>query len=152
MVPCGSHQSLFGFADHERDSRNLSPVWTHPCLFTNSPNSSLRIRCFYNTKNYLTLVDLIGFCLGRDCGSCVSAVCPAIEWVTMRTTAICPKMNFLSRSTSLYYQWVSCVNTLHHSSSQRSCTTTFNQVINSNCRLQSSNILKHTYTAYCVNS
>lgn len=106
MAPCGSHQSLFGFPDHERDSRNLSPVWTHPCLFTNSPNSFLKIRCFYNTKSSLTLVDLIGFCLGRDCGSYVSAVCPAIEWVTMRITAICPKMNFLSRSKTHEIQFV----------------------------------------------
>lgn len=55
MDACGSHQSLFGFPDHEHDSRNLSPVWTHPCLFTSSPNSSLKKRCFYNTKKFFDL-------------------------------------------------------------------------------------------------
>lgn len=35
------------------------------------------------TKNSLILVDLIGFCSVRDCGTRVSAVCPALEWVKM---------------------------------------------------------------------
>lgn len=52
---------------------------------------------FSITKNSLILVDLIGFCLRRDCGACVSARCPVSKWVTMSRAALSPKMNFISR-------------------------------------------------------
>lgn len=55
MVPCGSFQRVFGFPDHERGSRNLSPVLTHPWLFTLSPNNSPRMRCVFDNKKFSDL-------------------------------------------------------------------------------------------------
>lgn len=55
MAPCGSFQRVFGFPDHEHDSRDLSPVLTHPWFFTSSPNSSPRMRCVFNNKKFSDL-------------------------------------------------------------------------------------------------